>query len=60
MGQPRKTECGHKLKLSVECDSYYCEICDKWTEPVCSDKDCEFCRDRPERPSLVKKIPPAQ
>lgn len=34
-------------------DSYWCPQCDVWLDHI--DCDCEeFCRDRPERPSMVQ------
>ena len=52
-------ECGSKRKYSYivstdnPIDGYdadYCEVCNIWLEPKCSDADCEFCSVRPERP----------
>lgn len=34
-------------------DSYYCEEHDLWIEDTCKDDNCEFCSDRPERPSDI-------
>jgi hypothetical protein len=33
-------------------DAYFCPVCDVWNESPCSDRDCEFCPTRAERPSL--------
>lgn len=44
--------CAHPRSYSARWDAYYCSECDKWFEGVCGDPDCEFCRGRPERPSL--------
>jgi hypothetical protein len=43
--------CPHPRSYSQKHDAYYCEKCDKWLEGNCRDPECEFCRDRPERPS---------
>ena len=42
---------GHNVARNDEHDANYCSDCDVWTESVCEDPDCEFCRDRPEKPS---------
>lgn len=39
-----------KLAYSVEYDANYDEDTNEWTEPVCGDPECEYCKDRPERP----------
>lgn len=44
-------KCGSRLKHSERHDAFYCPRCDEWTERKCRDPDCEFCRDRPEKPS---------
>ena len=36
-------------------DAYYCEACDEWLEKSCGDPDCDYCNDRPEKPSMVKE-----
>lgn len=52
---PRVTyNCGHKRSYSAKRDAYYCETCDVWFEGNCGDPDCDFCRGRPEKPSLEK------
>ena len=40
-------------QYSQKHDSYYCEVKDVWLEEGCDDNTCEFCVDRPERPSMV-------
>ena len=30
-------------------DAYGCLDCGEWLQPKCSDKNCEFCVDRPEK-----------
>lgn len=49
--------CTHPRQYSARYDSYYCERCDAWVEARCGDPDCEFCRGRPDRPSLEEKGP---
>lgn len=36
-------------------DSYFCPQCNIWLESVCSDKKCEFCRNRPSEPLMGSK-----
>jgi hypothetical protein len=35
-----------------ESDAFCCRRCDRWLEPLCGDPGCQFCRDRPAKPSL--------
>lgn len=39
------------LRLDHKYDAYYCPTCLVWTEEACSDQLCEFCSERPERPT---------
>ena len=34
-------------------DAYFDDISDCWLEKKCPDKDCEFCKDRPDKPSMA-------
>ena len=36
-------------------DSFFDPEEDKWLEPKCNDPNCEFCKDRPTKPSECKK-----
>lgn len=49
--------CAHPRSYSQKYDSYFCADCDRWVEGRCSDPDCEFCKNRPEKPSLEGKDP---
>ena len=51
-------ECGTPLVLNKRHDAYYCPKCDEWVSPRCRDPECEFCRDRPERPSQAESESP--
>lgn len=31
-------------------DAYFCAQCNNWTESKCSDPDCTYCPNRPEKP----------
>lgn len=42
-------------KYCEEYDSYYDSELDVWSEENCDDKNCGFCKDRPSKPSGVKK-----
>ena len=42
--------CKSSNKYNSKYDSYYCEICNKWTEDRCGDPNCTFCEPRPEKP----------
>jgi hypothetical protein len=41
--------CGQGLVRDERHDAYYCPD-HGWTEPVCSDPECEFCQGRPPTP----------
>ncbi len=43
--------CKTKKAYIRKYDSFACLKCDAWHDSKCSDVDCEFCSDRPEKPS---------
>lgn len=45
--------CGSEVQYNSRHDAYYCELCNKWLERKCDDQNCEFCNDRPEKPSQL-------
>ena len=48
-------KCGDKLSYSVDDDCLYCATCNEWKEKKCSDANCDFCQNRPEKPDFKKK-----
>lgn len=32
-------------------DVFFCPICDDWLEKKCSDDDCDYCKNRPLKPT---------
>lgn len=50
-----ENNCSHPRAYSARWDAYYCKDCDRWIEGKCGDPDCDFCRTRPEKPSLEEK-----
>lgn len=44
-------DCGSDLRLIEELDTYVCDKCDMWVEDKCSDKTCEYCTSRTNKPS---------
>jgi len=48
-----KTSCPndstHPTQYIKKYDAYYCFLCEEWAEDVCSDEECEFCSDRPDK-----------
>lgn len=44
--------CDTPRSYSHRYDAYYCQPCDTWLEDQCRDPGCEFCPDRPEKPSV--------
>ena len=49
-------KCNAELDYYWEYDCLYCSECDEWSEQKCSDKECEFCNKRPEKPSLAEEL----
>ena len=50
--------CCEEIKsFSVEHDCFYCKNCNLWLEEKCDDEECEYCRDRPPKPSDCEPIP---
>ena len=43
--------CKSEKSYSARYDAYYCELCNKWLEVACNDPNCEYCAERPEKPS---------
>jgi hypothetical protein len=43
------------IKFSKKFNVFYDYKEDKWLEEKCKDESCVFCKDRPEKPSLVKR-----
>lgn len=39
---------------SEKYDSYYDDETDEWLEGTCSDPTCEYCAERPEKPSMAQ------
>ena len=44
-------KCKGGKSYSKTYDSYYCESCNEWLEDICTDRDCEFCKNRPFNPN---------
>jgi len=47
--------CNFEKKYNEKHDAYYCESCDEWLEKNCGDPECDYCADRPEKPSMLKE-----
>lgn len=47
--------CGEELDYNAKFDSEFCPKCNEWKVDTCGDPECVFCKDRPDRPSQVKK-----
>jgi hypothetical protein len=41
-----------KIQYSADYDAHYDELSGEWVEGICTDPDCEFCRNRPPRPKV--------
>ncbi|WOV85138.1 hypothetical protein PGH26_04195 [Sporosarcina jeotgali] len=44
--------CMASLVYNEEFDSVYCASCDEWREVSCEDPSCDYCGDRPAKPSM--------
>lgn len=42
--------CGTVKLYNADFDSFYCESCNKWSEDICNDRECLFCKTRPLTP----------
>ena len=51
----KKLCCQMPTAYSEEYDCYYCDHCNIWLEDICTDRDCEFCKDRPLTPKEGKE-----
>jgi exosome complex RNA-binding protein Csl4 len=47
-------KCNSDLKHDEGHDTIYCPKCDEWKESKCSDKECFYCSNRPEKPSMAR------
>jgi len=47
--------CNSDKKYNAKHDAYYCESCDVWLEKACNDPECDYCHERPEKPSMLKE-----
>lgn len=45
--------CAGKTKYNMQWDAYYCDSCNRWEEPICSNRKCYLCQSRPEKPSML-------
>ena len=43
-----------KFKYSNKYDAMYCSFRNEWLEKRCTDKSCEYCKDRPPYPRKRK------
>ncbi len=46
-------KCNNLILYDERHDSAYCDACDEWLEEKCDDKNCFYCKDRPDKPSKV-------
>jgi hypothetical protein len=42
--------CGERLLYHEELDSQFCAQCNAWVSGKCSEPECIYCANRPERP----------
>jgi len=43
--------CAEELLYNPSFDSYYCNTCNVWIGPVCTDPNCHYCINRPKTPN---------
>jgi len=53
-GNTQCVSCGNIRQYDNVYDAYLCAHCNIWLEPKCSDTECEYCHERPERPDNVE------
>ena len=42
--------CGGPRQYDSGRDAYWCQACNRWLEPKCGDKTCDYCTHRPKTP----------
>jgi len=47
-------DCLARLTYNDEFDSVFCLSCDEWRDIPCADPNCEYCIERPNKPSDCK------
>jgi hypothetical protein len=45
--------CGSEIQYNNQYDAYFCELCNKWLEESCGNPTCDYCNERPEKPSQI-------
>ena len=43
-------KCGNFIIYYDRYDAFFCAYCNMWTNQQCGDVDCEYCKNRPEKP----------
>ena len=46
-------ECGSPILYNEMYDSIYCPECNIWLEKACTDPECYYCFNRPEKPCVI-------
>lgn len=44
---------GSNCYFNKQYDAWFCSKCNVWLERKCPDEDCEYCKDRPDKPSEI-------
>lgn len=48
--------CLERLTYNDEFDSVFCLPCDEWRDIPCADPSCEYCAERPKKPSDCQEL----
>jgi uncharacterized CHY-type Zn-finger protein len=48
--KPICASCSNNATYNETFDAYMCLFCNQWLENVCVDKECIYCRKRPDTP----------
>jgi len=48
------SKCKNSLVYYEDFDTYFCPKCNEWNEKKCSDPECDYCVNRPEKPLAFK------
>lgn len=53
MSHTRCVKCRGALTRSTSYDALFCRTCDVWADKHCRDPHCDYCAERPARPSMA-------
>lgn len=48
-------KCDTKFSFNERYDAFYCKKCVIWLSSKCDDMECDFCKDRPDKPPILEE-----